>query len=135
MVPLHSWQRLPPKASWFGLLTSLSVALGLIGVAILIQSSGNAGTLRCNGAPCGGNSGSLVAGFIYLFAIYLVGRSVLHFTTFAFLLTDRTISTVAGYLYRSSTTVRFDRIQDVDTVQGPLLSVLGLKTVSVWTGS
>jgi hypothetical protein len=32
MIPIDSWQRLPPKAIWFGWLTSLGVALVLIGV-------------------------------------------------------------------------------------------------------
>ncbi len=135
MIPIDSWQRLPARAIWFGLLSSLAVALVLIGVAILLQSAGSAGTLKCHGSPCGGMSGNLVAGFIYLFAIYLVGRSVLHFKTFAFLLTDRTLTTVAGFFYQSSTTCRFDRIQDVDTVRGPIHALLGLKTVSVWTAS
>jgi membrane protein YdbS with pleckstrin-like domain len=135
MIPLDSWQRLPSRAIWFGLLSSLAVALVLIGVAILLQSAGSAGTLRCHGATCSGMSGSLIAGFIYLFAIHLVGRSVLHFKTFAFLLTDRTLTTVAGYFYQSSTTCRFDRIQDVDMVRGPIRALLGLKTVSVWTAS
>jgi membrane protein YdbS with pleckstrin-like domain len=135
MIPIDSWQRLPSRAIWFGLLASLALALVLIGVAVLMQSSGSAGTLKCHGAPCSRMSGSLVAGFICLFAIYLVGRSVLHFKTFAFLLTDRTLTTVAGYFFQSSTTCRFDRIQDVDTVRGPIHAILGLKTVSVWTAS
>jgi uncharacterized protein len=135
MIPLDSWQRLPPKAIWSGLLTSLGVALILVGVAIAIQSSGNAGTLRCNGSPCSGTSGSLIAGFIYLFAIYLVGRSLLHLKTYAFLLTDRTLTTVSGYFFQRSTTCRFDRIQDIDTARGPVQAILGLKTVSIWTAS
>jgi uncharacterized membrane protein YdbT with pleckstrin-like domain len=135
MIPLNSWQRLPPKALWFGLLSSLAIALVLVGAGSLILLAGHAGTLRCNGATCGSKSGTLTVGFIYLYAIFLVGRSVLYYRTFAFLLTDKTLTTVAGYFYQRSCTFRLDRIQDVDTFRGPLHALLGVETVAIWTSS
>jgi membrane protein YdbS with pleckstrin-like domain len=135
MILLNSWQRLPPRAIWFGVLTSLCVTIVLVGVASLVQLSGSARTLKCTGSMCGSMSGSLVAGFIYLYSIYLVGRSVLYYKTFAFLLTDRTLTTVAGYFHQNSSTFRFDRIQDIDTVRGPIHAILGVKTVAIWTAS
>ena len=120
MIPLNSWQRLSPKAIWFGLLSSLSVTMVLLAIGGLSRRYGNSG---------------LVSGFLYLYSAFLVGRSVLNFKTYMFFLTDTTLTTVAGYLYRNSCSFRFDRIQDIDTSRGPIQALLGLKTVTIWTAS
>lgn len=120
MIPLNSWQRLPPKAIWYGLLSSLVFALVLLAVGGIFQTAGRSG---------------VASGLLYLYAIFLLGRSVVYYRTYAFLLTDRTLTTVAGYLYKRSCTFRFDRIQDIDTFSGPLHALLGLKAVTIWTGS
>jgi membrane protein YdbS with pleckstrin-like domain len=120
MIPLNSWQRLPPKAIWYGLLSSLVLAMVLVAVGGIFQASGRSG---------------LMSGFLYLFAIFLVGRSVVYYQTYAFLLTDKALTTVAGYLNKRSCTFRLDRIQDIDTFSGPLHTLLGLKAVTIWTAS
>jgi membrane protein YdbS with pleckstrin-like domain len=120
MIPLNSWQRLPPKAIWYGLLSSLVFALLLLAVGAIFQTAGRSG---------------FASGFLYLYAIFLLGRSVVYYQTYAFLLTDRTLTTVAGYYFKRSCTFRFDRIQDIDTFRGPLHTLLGLKAVTIWTGS
>jgi membrane protein YdbS with pleckstrin-like domain len=120
MIPLNSWRRLPPGAIWYGLLSSLVFAIALAAVGAIFQASGRSGVL---------------SGLLYLYAIFLVGRSVLYYRTYAFLLADRTLTTVAGCLYKRSCTFRFDRIQDIDTFSGPIHALLGLKVVSIWTGS
>jgi membrane protein YdbS with pleckstrin-like domain len=134
MIPLNAWQRLPPKAIWFGVLSRLIVAIVLIAVASLFQFAGNTGTMKCSGA-CGPTSGSVLIGFFYIYGIYLVGSSVLYYQTFAFLLTNKTLTTVAGYFYRSSSTFRLERIQDIDTFRSPIHAMFGLKTVAIWTAS
>jgi membrane protein YdbS with pleckstrin-like domain len=120
MIPLNSWQRLPPKAIWYGLLSSLVFAMMLVAVGAIFQASGRSG---------------LLSGLVYLYAIFLIGRSVVYYQTYAFLLTDRALTTVTGYLYKRSCTFRFDRIQDIDTFSGPIHALLGLKAVTIWTGS
>jgi membrane protein YdbS with pleckstrin-like domain len=120
MISLNSWQRLPPKAIWFGLLSSLIFVMVLVAVGGIFQASGRSG---------------LLSGFLYWYAIFLVGRSVLYYKTYAFLLTDRTLTTVSGYLYKRSCTFRFDRIQDIDTFSGPIHAMFGLKAVAIWTAS
>ncbi|HEY2678133.1 MAG TPA: PH domain-containing protein [Steroidobacteraceae bacterium] len=135
MIALNSWQRLPGKAIWFGVITRLVFAMVLIAVASIFQSAGNAGTLKCGGSACGSMSGGLVVGFLYLYAIFLVGSGVLYYQTFAFLLTNKTLTTVGGYFFQSSSTFRFDKIQDIDTLRGPVHALLGLKTVAIWTAS
>jgi membrane protein YdbS with pleckstrin-like domain len=120
MIPLNSWQRLSPKAIWFGLVRSLCVAMVLIAIGGLSQRYGNSG---------------VVPGLLYLYSVFLVSRSVLYVKTYTFFLTDTTLTTVAGYLYRNSCSFRFDRIQDVDTTRGPIHALFGLKTVAIWTAS
>ena len=118
---------------WFGFLSSLVMGAILVAAGSLMLISGHAGALRCNGSACGTGSGGLAAGFIYLYAIFLVGRSVLNYKTFGFLLTDKTLSTCTGYFFRKSSTFRFDKIQDIDTFRGPLHAFLGVTTVAIWT--
>jgi membrane protein YdbS with pleckstrin-like domain len=135
MIALNSWQRLPSNAIWFAVITRLGFALVLIAVASLMQSAGNAGTLKCGGSPCGPMSGAFVVGFLYVYAIVLVGSGILTYQTFTFFLTGKTLTTVGGYFYQNSSTFRFDKIQDIDTFRGPVHALLGLKTVTIWTAS
>ena len=71
----------------------------------------------------------------YLFAVVLIVNSFLRFRWFSFTLSERAINIDSGVLVRSSRVVRLDKIQDVETRQGPLLSLWALKSVAIWTAS
>jgi hypothetical protein len=72
---------------------------------------------------------------VYALAALLIVRAVIHFRSFSFVLTDKSISIESGIVWQRSCTIRFDRIQDVDTIRGPLQRLLGLKSVAIWTAS
>jgi membrane protein YdbS with pleckstrin-like domain len=129
MIPLNTRQGLPPNAFWYVALRSLIVAAFLVACGRLFQMGGG----KCSGLLCGSHG---EASFVlYLFAVYLVVSAVLRFRFFWFALTDKSISIHSGIFVQKSSTIRFDRIQDVDTSRGPLHMLLGLTSVAIWTAS
>jgi len=129
MIPLNTRQGLPPNAFWYVALRSLILAAFLVACGRLFQIGGG----TCRGLLCGSHG---EASFVlYFFAVYLVVSAVLRFKFFWFMLTDKGISIHSGILVQRSCTIRFDRIQDVDTSRGPLHMLLGLTSVAIWTAS
>ncbi|MGB6310169.1 MAG: PH domain-containing protein, partial [Steroidobacteraceae bacterium] len=70
-----------------------------------------------------------------MFAGVLIVNSILKFTRFSFILTDRTVTIDSGVFFQSTRVIRFDKIQDVEAKRGLLLMLLGLKSVAIWTAS
>jgi membrane protein YdbS with pleckstrin-like domain len=116
-------------------LRALFVALLALGLGRLIELGANSGHSTCHGALCGTITGSHMAGFIYLFAAFLAIRALVNFKSLSFVLTDKNISINSGVLFRNSSTIRFDRIQDVRVMRDPLHLILGLRSVAIWTAS
>jgi membrane protein YdbS with pleckstrin-like domain len=135
MIPLNSRQGLPPSAFWYVTLRSLAAALFLILIGSLFQLTSSSANVACRGLLCGHMSGGRTSALIYLFAIFLVVNAILRYKWFSFVLTDKNISIDSGVLFRRSTTIRFDRIQDVNTIRNPLHMMLGLASVAIWTAS
>ncbi len=135
MIPLNSRQGLPPNALWYLLLRSFGVAILMILIGALAQLAASAPNARCSGLLCGKISGGAVAMLLYLSAVMLVVNAVLRYKWFSFVLTDKSLSVNAGVIFQSSTTFRFDKIQDIDAFRGPLRMWLGLKSVAIWTAS
>jgi membrane protein YdbS with pleckstrin-like domain len=133
MIPLNSRQGLPPSAFWYVTLRSLAAAIFLILIGSLLHLALNSPNLACRGLLCG--RGSPTSAVIYLFGIFLLVNAVLRYKWFSFVLTDKNISIDSGVLFRRSTTIRFDRIQDVNTIRNPLHMMLGLASVAIWTAS
>jgi len=133
MIPLNSRQGLPPSAFWYVTLRSLAAATFLILIGSLLRLGLDSPNVACRGLLCG--HGGRTSALIYLFAIFLVVNAILRYKWFSFLLTDKNISIDSGVLFRRSTTIRFDRIQDVNTIRNPLHMMLGLASVAIWTAS
>jgi membrane protein YdbS with pleckstrin-like domain len=135
VIPLNTPQTLAPRAFWYMGLKALFVAVLALGVGRLFEFGANSGHSSCRGALCGTISGSHIAGFIYLFAAFLAIRALVNFKSLSFVLTDKSISINSGVLFRNSSTIRFDRIQDVRVMRDPPHLILGLKSVAIWTAS
>src|SRR5580658_380494 len=135
MIPLNTQLGLPSRAFWYVALRSLVVALFVVLLGSLAQFMTTLPGATCSGRPCSPGSGAHLAAFIYLFAAFLVVRAVINFKWFSFVVTDRNITINSGVLQRNSNTIRFDRIQDVNTSRDPLHMLLGLTSVSIWTAS
>jgi membrane protein YdbS with pleckstrin-like domain len=132
MIPLNTRQGLPPKAFWYVALRSLGAAIGLVLIGRVLQMA-PAGT--CRGLLCGITPNGLMSVVIYIFAAFLVVNALLRFKWYWFVLTDKNISINSGIFVRKSCTIRFDRIQDINTFRGPLHLLLGLESVAIWTAS
>jgi membrane protein YdbS with pleckstrin-like domain len=116
-------------------LRSVAAAILLILIGSIFQLTSNSSNVSCRGLLCGHMSGGGASVIIYLFAIFLVVNSIIRYKWFSFLLTDKSISIDSGVLFRKSCTIRFDRIQDVNTIRNPLHMMLGLASVAIWTAS
>jgi membrane protein YdbS with pleckstrin-like domain len=132
MIPLNTRQGLPIAAFWYMALRSLCVAVFLVILGRLFQIM-PAGS--CRGPLCPAIYSGLISILFYASAAQLVVNAVLRFKYFWFVLTDKSISINSGILMRRSCTIRFDRIQDVDTFRGPLHMMFGLTSVAIWTAS
>jgi membrane protein YdbS with pleckstrin-like domain len=135
MIPLNTDLGLPSRAFWYVALRSFVVALLLMLLAALFQLMSSAPGASCRGALCGKMSGGHFAALLYLYGAFLVVRAVLNFKWFSFTVTDRNISITSGVLARNTNTIRFDRVQDVNTRRDPLHALLGLKSIAIWTAS
>jgi membrane protein YdbS with pleckstrin-like domain len=114
-------------------LRSLGAAIFLVLIGRLFQVASAHGA--CRGLLCGSVTGGQTGALIYIFAIFLVVNAILRYKWFSFVLTDKNISIDSGVLFRRSCTIRFDRIQDVNTIRNPLHMMLGLASVAIWTAS
>jgi membrane protein YdbS with pleckstrin-like domain len=134
MIPLNTPRPFAPNALWYMLLRALVVVL-LLGLIASVFRFAADSPGSCSGALCGKFSGNRVAAFLYLYgAVLLVGAAV-KFTSSTFVLTDKSINIRSGVFFQNSATIRFDRIQDVVTRRDPLLMMLGLTSVAIWTAS
>lgn len=134
MIPLNTQLGLPSRAFWYIALRSFVAAVFLLLFAALFELAANVPS-SCRGPLCGVISAGKVAALLLLYGAFLVARAVLNFKWFAFTVTDRNISITSGVLSRNTTTIRFDRIQDVNTRRDPLHALLGLKSIAIWTAS
>jgi membrane protein YdbS with pleckstrin-like domain len=133
MMALNTRQGLPPNALWYWVVRSAGMALILVAFASLFHLG--LAQPSCHGLLCGQSSGNALFIVVYLYGAVLVLRAVVNYRYFSFLITDKSILIESGLVVRNSRSFRFDRIQDTQTRQGPLRSLLGLKSVAIWTGS
>ncbi|HWZ61421.1 MAG TPA: PH domain-containing protein [Steroidobacteraceae bacterium] len=135
MIPLNTQLGLPSRAFWYVALRSFVAAVVLLLLATVFEVASSAPGAACKGALCGKISGGQIAALLLLYGAFLVARAVLNFKWFTFTVTDRNISITSGVLARNTSTIRFDRIQDVNTRRDPLHALLGLKSIALWTAS
>jgi membrane protein YdbS with pleckstrin-like domain len=135
MIALNTKQGLVANAFWYLALRSLALAAILILIGTLLHATTHSTGTICHGAACGNSSGGVQTAILYFLAIVAVLRTVVYFRSFSFVLTDANLTVDSGIIWQTSCTIRFDRIQDVDVIRGPLHRMLGLKSVAVWTAS
>ncbi|MGH8230248.1 MAG: PH domain-containing protein [Steroidobacteraceae bacterium] len=133
MIALNTRHGLPPNALWYWVVRSALMALLVVAFGSLFHLG--LAQPSCRGLLCGNSSGNALFIVVYLYAALLVLRALVNYRYLSFLITDKSILIESGLLVRSSRSFRFDRIQDTQTRQGPLRSLLGLKSVAIWTGS
>jgi membrane protein YdbS with pleckstrin-like domain len=135
VIPLNSRQFLPTKAFWYFVLRALLTAAVCVMLGRCAHFIVNSPLARCGGGPCTKGNAGVMEWVFYLLAVVLIVNSFMKFRWFSFTLTERTVNIDSGVFIQSSRAVRFDKIQDVETRQGLLLRVFGLKSVALWTAS
>jgi membrane protein YdbS with pleckstrin-like domain len=132
MVSLNRPTQLPSAAAWYWLVRASFVCGAIVVFAYLLHSG--LVSPSCRGSMCG-SSGSGFTAFLYLFAVVLAARAIVNALTCEFILSDKSITITRGFVFRNSSTIRFDRIQDVRGTRGPLLDAFGLEAIALWTAS
>ena len=132
MIPLNKPYQLPSAAAWYWFVRSIFVCGAIVLFAYLLRSG--LVSSSCRGTLCG-SSGKGFTSFLYVFAVVLGARAVLNTLTCSFVLSDKNITINRGLIFRNSSSIRFDRIQDVRGSRGPLLDVFGLEAIALWTAS
>jgi membrane protein YdbS with pleckstrin-like domain len=84
------------------------------------------------GAPVGVLVAGVLIGLQMLLAVIWPG---LEYRYFRYAVRDRDLWVQQGVLFRSWSCIPFDRIQHVDTRQGPLERILGLSRLQVYTAA
>jgi membrane protein YdbS with pleckstrin-like domain len=132
MIPLNKPYQLPAAAAWYWLVRSLFVCGAIVLFAYLLRLG--LVSPSCRGTMCG-TSGKGFTSFLYIFAVMLAARAVVNTLTCSFVLSEKSITINRGLIFRNSSTIRFDRIQDLRGNRGPLLDVFGLEAIALWTAS
>ena len=122
-------QALDPRAVQLWRLAGL-VRLGVFWLPVALGVGGALGLLVSG--PLGFVVSTLILGVAGLLA--LIWPS-LAYTRFRYALREHDLLVERGVLFRAWTSVPYDRIQHVDTRQGPLERALGLSRVLVFTAS
>ena len=132
MPALNTKLKLPTAALLYS-------ALGALGVAIIITVGGVllmfAAEASCSGPGCGILSSEVVLPFLLIIVLVVLAYPLLFWLLFSYELTGRTITVNSGILFRQYETMDFGRIQVVDNERGPLLWLLALTEVRIWTAS
>jgi len=81
-----------------------------------------------------GGPAALVPLFSFVILVVLLYPAI-YWYLFTYELSEHTITTNSGVIFRQYETIDFDRIQVVDNERGPLLWLFGLTMVRVWTAS
>ena len=126
----REWRRLPERVTRVWMLRTVFGNIGVVLVCAVLA-------IIFIASDWWGFWQALVLGVIAAFSIIdliaqpLQGRYTYRFTRFS--IGERDLKLHTGWLFRKSVTVPFNRVQHVDTKQGPLLRAFGMTSVSVHT--
>lgn len=72
---------------------------------------------------------------ILIASAFTVIYPVVQYLLFTYQLTEESITVNSGVLFRQYETINFNRIQVIDNERNPILMLLGLTRVEIWTAS
>lgn len=126
----HVWRNLPERVRTVWMLHSLITDLAIVAVCAVLATAFIA-------SDWWGFWQALVLGGIAVCALLELATQPLQsryaYTFCRFSIGERDLRIRKGWMFRSSVTVPFNRVQHVDTKQGPLLRRFGLMAVQVHT--
>ena len=83
-------------------------------------------------------SSSSIVGMFIIFAILFSPLLLIAFLTFnniSFNINENNITIKSGILIKHSSSIPYPNIQDIDCISGPLMSLLHISKVKIWTAS
>ena len=114
-------------------------SLGAIGVSLVITIGGVllslAAQFSCEGSGCALFSSSVIGPLVLIVVILILSYPLLFWFLFSYELTEHSITINSGIIFREYETIDFGRIQTLDNERNPILMLLGLTEVRLWTAS
>ena len=137
MIALSTFNKLPRSALGYLLVVRIIVGAILILIGIMLLSAGTIqGTKTINGVISSTSfSATIPALILILLGVFLPCYSIFWYLTFSFMVSEQGITINSGVLFRSSRTIDFNKVQNVDNTRGPLQMMFGLTGVNIWTAS
>ena len=129
MIPKHA-QSLPKAAKKVWLMYDMIDLLVLLAIGLITNIF-----LKFNGYNPLTIGVNVLFGFILLL---IIGNAILipyRYRFHKYLLQQEAISIYKGFFLRKSETIPLNRIQNVDTVQVPIIKIYHLQTVSIFTAA
>lgn len=111
------------------------IILAIIGVLVL--SIGTiAGTQTVNGVTSQSSISAFWPGLVLIvIGILTPFYKLLWCSLFSYAITDLNVTITSGVIFRQSKTIDLVRIQNVDTLYGPLQMLFGIAVLNIWTAS
>ena len=69
------------------------------------------------------------------FLLVIVIYSFFYYLTFSFEYTDKHIKVSKGVIFRDIKNIQFDKIQNIEMKAGPLMRIMGVVKLNIWTAS
>lgn len=114
-------------------------SLGALGVSLVITAGGIllslAAQYSCEGSGCAIFSSVVIGPVVLIVVLLILSYPLLYWFLFSYELTERAITINSGILFRQYETIDFGRIQTLDNERNPILMLLGLTEVRLWTAS
>lgn len=129
MPPLRKRLGSPFSALIYSSLGAILLCLVLIGATALLQN------VQCDGGGCAIIQSGAITYTVGAIVALILCYPVLYWILFSYELTERTITVNTGIIFRQYESIDFDRIQSINNERGPLLWLLGLTMVKIWTAS
>lgn len=129
MPTLNTRHRQPLAALIYTCLSATIAAIIVLCLGIIIATSRTLGDILPPAA------GPLFFAALSAAAVFLLAYPILHYILFSFELGEHSITIHSGIIFRQHETINFGRIQTIDNERNPILMLLGLSLLEIWTAS
>ena len=118
MISFGTKTKLPVAYMWYTAVQATFAGLIIGGVLGLFSSDTTTG---------------VIVGLVFFIPAILL--AVVNYVFTSFVAADQEITINAGMIFRTSKTINYGRVQNVDVVRGPIQMMFGLATINIWTAS
>ncbi len=137
MVATNTTIKLSKNVLMYLLVVRIIIGVILITFGLFILSLGTIhGTTTINGVTSATSFPSIIpAVVLILIGLLIPCYSVLWYSMFSFVVSEKIITINSGVIFRQSRAIDFNKVQNVNNTRGPIQMMFGLTTLNIWTAS